>query len=148
MTRARNDLVVGFHERERAWMSTRGPQEWTANGTSTRWLDGNPKNLILNASGESEQMRDYLRQKVAIGDSVELRPQRATYSIWHCGNRIGVTSRWVGPPANPSAVEANCQVVGLYKFEPRDEWLARLLEKDAGYPGWHYVPLIQGRLMR
>jgi superfamily II DNA helicase RecQ/superfamily I DNA/RNA helicase len=142
MTRAKNDLVVAFDGREKAWFN-RNP--WQGPGSRAKWLDGDPKQFRLNASGESRQIREYVRASVREGDAVEVRPQDSTYGIWHGGRNVGVTSQKFGAPM-PGGEVAQCRVVALFRFEPRDQWLDSLVKKDPSYPGWHYVPLVQGHV--
>lgn len=144
MTRARNDLVVAFDGRERAWFNKK---PWPGAGSTTKWLDGDPSTLILNASGESRQIREYIRASVREGDIVEVRPQVSTYGIWHGGHRVAVTSRAFGaPPPGGNGNTATCRVAAVFRFEPRDQWRDSLAKKDPAYPGWHYVPLVQGHV--
>jgi len=144
MTRAKNDLVVGFDRRERAWLKK---QTWEGVESRAKWLDGDPSTLILNASGKSREIREYIRASVREGDTVEVRPQVSTYGIWHGGRKIGVTSKAFGTPTPVGSGETSkCRVVAVFRFEPRDQWLDSLVKKDPAYPGWHYVPLVQGHV--
>lgn len=144
MTRAKNDLVVAFDGREKAWFNR---NRWQGSGSRAKWLDGDPSKLILNASGESREIREYIRSSVKEEDVVEVRPQSRTYGIWHGGRKIAVTANAFGePPSRGRGEPARCRVVALFRFEPRDEWLDSLVEKDPSYPGWHYVPLVQGHV--
>lgn len=144
MTRAKNDLVVAFDSRERAWFNK---TPWQGAGSRAKWLDGDPSTLILNASGESREIREYIRTMVGEGDTVEVRPQASTFGIWHGGRRIGVTSRGFGTPTPSGSDEtATCRIAAVFRFEPRDQWLDSLVKKDPAYPGWHYVPLVQGHV--
>lgn len=144
MTRAKNDLVAGFGGRERAWLRKR---PWEGFDSGTKWLDGDPKQFILNASGESRQIREYIRASVREGDAVDVRPQDSTYGIWHGGRKVGVTSKAFGTPTPKGSGETGkCRVAAVFRFEPRDQWLDSLVKKDPAYPGWHYVPLVQGHV--
>lgn len=142
MTRAKNDLVVAFDGREKAWFNK---NPWQGAASRAKWLDGDPSTLILNASGESRQIREYIRASVREGDTVEVRPQVSTYGIWHGGRRVGVTSKAFGTPT-PGGKGETCRVAAVFRFEPHEQWLDSLLQKDPSYPGWHYVPLVQGHV--
>ncbi len=144
MTRAKNDLVVAWDGRERAWHRK---DSWPGDGSRSKWLEGDPKQFILNASGESRKIREYIRASVSEGDTVEVRPQISTYEILHGGRKIAVTSTAFGMPTPAGSDEtAKCRVAAVFRFEPRDQWLDKLVKKDSAYPGWHYVPLIQGHV--
>jgi hypothetical protein len=144
MTRAKNDLVVAFDGREKAWFNK---NPWQGAASRAKWLDGDPSTLILNASGESREIREYIRASVSEGDIVEVRPQVSTYGIWHGGRRVGVTSKAFGVPTPGGSGEtAKCRVAAVFRFEPHDQWLDSLVKRDPSYPGWHYVPLVQGHV--
>ncbi len=145
MTRAKNDLVVAFDGRERAWLKK---NPWQGAGSRAKWLDGDPSTLILNASGESRHMREYIRSSVREGDTVEVRPQVNTYGIWHEGHKVGATSKAFGTPTPGGSGETStCRVSAVFRFEPQEHWLDNLLKRDPSYPGWHYVPLVQGHVV-
>lgn len=146
ITRARTYLVVGFDQRERRWLGNSVLRRWGGERTQAKWAEGGPSEIYLNRSGESPECRRYIRERVAIGDEVDLVSSNGRFNIIHRGMCLGQTSSKLRPAGRSPLRQSGCRIVAVYKYHPQDDWLKKIKACDPDYPGWHYVPLIQGRI--
>lgn len=148
MTRARNQLYMGWAGRETAWRHRR-TFEGTGDG-SNHVLKGSPKELFVSWAGQMDQvangLQSYIEKNVRIGDRLTLANGN---SLYHANRRIGLLS---GPTATrlhdavhqPEVRVANVMrySCGRYFQEHNAGFWDRLAEQ-VRQQKWFYVVLVE-----
>ena len=148
MTRARNNLHMGWAGREKAWHQRRHFEG--AGEKSLHVLKGSPKELFVSWSGQADQvasgLQDYIEKSICVGDRLDLHDGR---NLDHGKRRVGKLSSMTAQKLNSVAHHPKVRVANILRytcghyFQEHNQDFWGKLDEQVRQQKWFYVVLVE-----